>query len=70
MAVLTLTVGAINRELGDEPDETSRLRKLKEWVDRLHEALQTVASDIGAHAFSISVGFPANVGVSLEWKIG
>jgi hypothetical protein len=70
MEALVLTVEAINDELEEEPDESSRLRKLKEWVNRLRDALEGVARDIGASGFSISVTLPLRVGVSVTFDVG
>ena len=64
MAVLALAVRAINRELDEEEPDEGRIREL---VQRLHDAADKAADKFHARGFSISVGFPLGVGVSVDW---
>jgi hypothetical protein len=64
MAVLALAVQAINRELDEEEPDEERIREL---VQRLHDAARKVADKFNARGFSISVGFPLGVAVSVDW---
>lgn len=43
--------------------------KIERWVDRLHRVAGSVADKVEARGFSITVGFPAGVRVTLEWHI-
>jgi hypothetical protein len=64
MGALAEAVAAINREMVGEPDG-KRVRRL---VTRLHRAAASVAAQSGASGFSISVGLPLRVSVSVEWE--
>jgi hypothetical protein len=64
MGALAEAVAAINREMLGEPDG-KRIRRL---VTRLQRAAASVAAQSGASGFSISVGLPLGVSVSVEWE--
>jgi hypothetical protein len=64
MGALAEAVAAINREMVGEPNE-KRIRRL---VTRLQRAAASVAAQSGASGFSISVGLPLGVSVSVEWE--
>jgi hypothetical protein len=64
MGALAEAVAAINREMLGEPDG-KRIRRL---VTRLQRAAASVATQSGASGFSISVGLPLGVSVSVEWE--
>ena len=64
MGALAEAVAAINREMLGEPDG-KRIRRL---VTRLQRAAASVAAQSGASGFSVSVGFPLGVSVSVEWE--
>jgi hypothetical protein len=64
MGALAEAVAAINREMAGEPDE-KRIRRL---VIRLQRAAASVAAQSGASGFSISVGLPLRLSVSVEWE--
>jgi hypothetical protein len=61
MGALAEAVAAINREMGDE----KRIRRL---VTCLQRAAASVAAQSGASGFSISVGLPLAVSVSVQWE--
>jgi hypothetical protein len=64
MGALAEAVAAINREMVGEFDG-QRIRRL---VTRLQGAAASVAAQSGASGFSISVGPPLGVSVSVEWE--
>jgi hypothetical protein len=64
MGALAEAVAAINREMLGEPDG-KRIRRL---VTHLQRAAASVAGQSGASGFSISVGLPLGVSVSVEWE--
>lgn len=64
MGALAEAVAAINREMVGEPDR-KRFRRL---VAHLQRAAASVAAQSGASGFSISVGVPPGVAVSVEWE--
>ena len=64
MGALAEAVAAINREIGVEPDE----KRIRGLVTRLQRAAASVAAQSGASGFSISVGLPLGVSVSVEWE--
>jgi len=64
MGALAEAVAAINREMAGEPDG-KRIRRL---VTRLHGAAASVAAQSGASGFSIAVGLPFGVSVTVEWE--
>jgi hypothetical protein len=68
IAEIAAVVSAVNRELEGEPDE-DRIRKLREWVKRLHAGVKNAAQQVGAESFSISVGFPLGISVGVEWDV-
>lgn len=64
IGALAEAVAAINREMVGEPDG-KRVRRL---VARLQRAAASVAAQSGASGFSISVGVPLGVSVSVDWE--
>ena len=64
MGALAEAVAAINREMVDDPDG----KRLGRLVTRLHGAAASVAAQSGASGFSISVGLPFRVSVTVEWE--
>ena len=64
MGALAEAVAAINREMVGEHDGI-RIRRL---VTHLHGAAASVAAQSGASGFSIAVGLPFAVSVSVEWE--
>ena len=64
MGALAEAVAAINREMVGEPDR-KRFRRL---VAHLQRAAASVAAQSGASGFSVSVGLPFAVSVSVEWE--
>jgi hypothetical protein len=64
MGALAEAVAALNREMVGEPDGI-RIRRL---VTHLHGAAASVAAQSGASGFSVSVGLPLAVSVSVEWE--
>ena len=49
-----------------EGGDKDRVRKL---VERLQTVARNVAKTSGATTFSVSAGFPAGVGVTIEWNV-
>lgn len=65
MAMLTLAVAEINRDLTADGDR-ERVRRV---VAQLHRAAGDVARRSGARGFSISAGFPSGVSVRVDWDV-
>lgn len=65
LAMLSEAVALINMRMakGGEPDE--RVRK---WIKKLYEAAKTVAGRHDALSFSITVGLPVGVSVTVTWQ--
>jgi hypothetical protein len=57
--------GAGGPDVGGEEDQ----RRIRRLVDKLHRATEAVARQVDASSFSISVGFPLGVGVSIDWAL-
>ena len=64
MGALAEAVAAINREMVGEPDG----KRIGLLVTRLHAAAASVAAQSGASGFSISVGLPFRLSVTVEWE--
>jgi hypothetical protein len=63
MGALAEAVAAINREMVGETDE----QRIRQLVTRLQRTAASVAAQSGASGFSISVGLPLGVSVTVEW---
>lgn len=44
-------------------------KKLKKWVQRLKAVVQSLAKKLGANGFSISVGLPVGISISLSFPV-
>jgi hypothetical protein len=68
MRMLALAVGEINEEI----DQRSSVRgeRVEEKVDRLFKAVKRIAEKFDAKSFTVSVGLPVGVSVSIEWPVG
>ena len=64
MGALAEAVAAINREMVGDPDG----KRLGRLVTHLHGAAASVAAQSAASGFSISVGLPLGVSVTVEWE--
>ena len=64
IGALAEAVAAINREMVGEPDR-KRVRRL---VAHLQRATASVAAQSGASGFSISVGVPFGVSITVDWE--
>ncbi len=64
MGALAEAVAAINREMVGEPDG----KHIRQLVTRLQRAAASVAAQSGASGFSISVGLPLGVSVTVTWE--
>jgi hypothetical protein len=65
VGLLALAAAEINREIQAGGDN-DRVRKL---VERLQTVAREVAHASRAATFSVSAGFPAGVGVTIEWSM-
>jgi hypothetical protein len=63
MGALAEAVAAINREVAGETDG----KRIRQLVTRLQRTAASVAAQSGASGFSISVGLPLGVSVTVEW---
>jgi hypothetical protein len=64
--------GAFDRGTFDRltpPQATRDPDRVRRWIERLHGATREVARRPGARGFTISVGFPAGVSVTIDWDI-
>ena len=66
MGMLALAVEQINLELQAGDGYQERIRK---WVDKLRNPVRAVARLVKAEDFSISVGFPGGVSVSIHFSV-
>ena len=65
VGLLALAAAEINQEIHAGGDK-DRVRK---HVKRLQTVARNVAEASGATTFSVSAGFPAGVGVTIEWNV-
>ena len=64
MGALAEAVAAINREMVGEADG----KRIRQLVTRLQRTAASVAAQSGASGFSISVGLPLGVSVTVQWE--
>jgi hypothetical protein len=65
MADLALAVEAINNEATEAGFNPDRLRG---WIQRLYAAVRKIVDRFHARGFSITVGVPLGVSVSVDWE--
>jgi hypothetical protein len=65
MADLALAVEAINNEATEAGFNPDRLRG---WIERLYAAVRKIVDRFHARGFSITVGVPLGVSVSVDWE--
>jgi len=74
MAALAQMTAVINAELsGATADGTDALapatgERLERWIERLRAVAEEVVHQFGALSYSITVGLPAGVSVTVTWS--
>lgn len=72
IAALAEMTYTINKELGGDDAQTltaeDRGERLRKWVERLAKIAKQIAEKFGALSFSITVGFPAGVSVTVTFS--
>lgn len=58
----------LDKALDQDEDEEERRSRLEKWLKRLFETVREASDRYEAAGFSISVGIPAGVAVSVDWK--
>lgn len=53
------TLSALGGDLGD---------KLRKWLDKLEQLVKKIAAQFGALSYSLTVGWPLGVSVTITWS--
>lgn len=74
MAALAQMTAVINAELADTTVAGTDLvagdtgERLERWIERLRAVAEKVVDEFGALSYSITVGLPAGVSVTVTWS--
>jgi len=66
-AAILGTVFRLNEEITRIVNEEEKNKRLREWVEQLLNGIARVAKKYPAMSFSVSVGWPPSVTVTVEW---
>lgn len=68
LGTLQVALAHLNLLSKEDPDEAAKIvEKLSKRIQKLKEDLQKIVDKSGAKGFSISVGVPLGIAVSVEW---